>query len=228
MIQRENEFIDTIRTLKGSQVEMREAIESFATEEDKQTEEYQKLVQELSEIDSELSNLTTDEEAKEVKNLDEIQTYISQLQQMVDDEDTNPEMKKRAERQIFLIRSSYTFEVFNELKTTMKPRTLRESFLKLRKDAERKLEQNEHFMFHSVIGMEKKIKKVLPDNLKIEAITVTSFIYAFIKSASLQPDGHSMFVFFLIKNINKMDSGLDFPEKEALVDNLIKLAENLK
>lgn len=227
MIQRDNEMIETLKMLKNGQADIKDAIEKFATAEDKESEEYKQLTKELEEIDSEIGNLTSVEEAKEVQNLDEIQTYISQLQQMIDDEDTSDEMKERAKRQIFLIRSSYTFEVFNELKPTMKASNLRANFMKLRKDAERKLERNEYFMFHSVMGLEKKIKKVLPDHLKIEAVAVTSFLYAFINTASLQPDGYAMFIFFLIKNINKLDSGTDFPEKEVLVNNLIKLAENL-
>jgi chromosome segregation ATPase len=227
MIQRGNDMIETLKSLTQGQAEVKNAIEQFATEEDKQSEDYQKLTEELAEIESDLKNLTNDKDAEEIQKLDEIQTYISQLQQMIDDEDTSEEMKERAERQIFLIKSSYTFEIFNELKPTQSSSTLRANFMRLRKDAERKLERNEHFMFHSVMGLEKKIKKVLPEHLKIEAVTVASFIYAFINTASLQPDGHSMFIFFLIKNINKMDSGIEFPEKEALVENLVKLAEHL-
>jgi alanyl-tRNA synthetase len=222
-----SEILENIKDLKKNAKSLREMAEGFTSEEDKQTEEYKALVDETKDIEESLETLVSEEEKVEIQKLGEIETYIQHLQAMIDAEDTTPELKQKAERQIFLIKSSYTFEVLSEPKVrpNMKTKNLRENFVNLRKNAERKLERNQSFRFHSVFKIESKIKSVLPEELKGQARVVTSFIYALINTVSLQPDGYAMFIFFLIKNINGIDK--PFAERQELIDNLIELAKTL-
>jgi hypothetical protein len=227
MIERiDGSIISDIKELKENSKHFNEVMDSVLSEEQKESKEYQLLSKEGSDIEKDLEGIISDEEKEEIIRLSEIQSYIKNLQDMIDSPESPEELKERAKRQIFLIRSSYTFEVFNELKPTMKAKTLRDNFIKLRRDAERKLDRNKHFKFHSAQNIEKHIKAVLPEELKSQSRVVASFIYAFIGSASLQPNGYAMFVFFLIRNIMHLER--DFDEKEVFVSNLTKLARALQ
>jgi hypothetical protein len=175
----------------------------------------------FAEVETEEEPLTQDE-LKDLQNLGELQTYIKTVQEMADNEELDEETRQRAVRQVFMIRSSYTFEVFNELRPTMKYNTLVKKFKSLKRDAERKMERNESFKFVASGDIEHYIKAVLPEHLKDRSKGVAAFIYAFIMTASLKPDGYAIFVYFLIKNINGLDR--EFAERETLVNNLHTLA----
>jgi hypothetical protein len=222
-----SEIIDSIKDIKENARNLREITEVITSEEDKNTEEYKILMDETTDIEETLDNIVSDEEKVEIQKLGEIETYIQHLQTMVNDENTTPELKERAERQIYLIKSSYTFDVLNEpnVRPLTKPKKLKENFVRLRKSAETKLDRNPNFRFHSAFDIERKIKSVLPEELQDKARTVASFIYSVINGVSLQPDGYAMFVFFLIKNINGIDK--PFKERQQLIANLIELAEAL-
>jgi ribosomal protein L32E len=219
------ELINSFNQIKESAENFKEIIDIVATEEDKKTEEYRKLIEESNSIEEELEKSVTDEDKEEIKKLSEIQTYINHLKSIVEDEKTDEIIRKRAEKQIFMIRSSYTFEVFNTKKPSLSIKKIKEDYMQLKKEAERKMEKNKHFRFFSAWHIDKHIRAVLPDELKSKAKLVAGYIYAFINTCSLKPDGYSMFVFFLIKNINNLDK--DFPEREVLIENLTKLAKSL-
>jgi hypothetical protein len=229
MIERfgKNELVETIKDIQKNTESLKAITEQFTSEEDKQSEEFKTLVSETNDIEESLDKLVSEEDKAEIQKLGEIQTYIQHLQGMVDSEETTPELRERAVRQIFLIRSSYSFEVLKETKVrpTMKTKTLELNFNNLRKSAEKKLDNNPSFRFQSAFTIESKIKSILPNELKNKSRLVASFIYAVINTVSLKPDGYAMFVFFLIKNINGIDK--PFAEREELIDNLIKLAESL-
>jgi len=229
MIQRQdNEFIQNIKEMKKNTAQMKQMAEALTSEEDKQSEGYKEFISEMDSVDSDIENLVSEDDKKEIKKLDEIQTYIQHLQDMINNEAVDADTKTRAQRQIYLIESSYTLDVlFKELKhaVSMKPKKLVENFIKLRSNAEKKLDANSSFMFHSAFHIEKKIKLVLPEELKGKSRLVASFIYACINTASLQPNGYSMFIYFLIKNINSFGKG--YAEEPVLIENLIKLTNVL-
>jgi hypothetical protein len=229
MIERtsQNEIIENAKLLKENSQMFKQIVEELATEEDKQTEEYKTLIEESDDLGEGLEKVLTEEERAEIKKLSEIQTYIEKIGEILTDEEADPELKKRAEKQIRMIRSSYTLECLNDphVRPTMKSKKLRENFINLRKSAEQKMDRNQSFRFYSAYNIESKIKSILPEELKGKARLVASFIYAVINTVSLKPDGYAMFVFFLIKNINNIER--DFSEKEELISNLTKLAESL-
>jgi hypothetical protein len=229
MIERisQNEIIENVKMLKDNTKMFKQIVEEMSTEEDKQSEEYKALVEESDTLEEGIEKVFSEEEREEIKKLSEIQTYIEKIGEILNDGDADPELKKRAEKQIRMIRSSYTLECLNDpnVRPTMKSKRLKENFINLRKSAEQKMEKNQSFRFYSAYSIESKIKTILPEELKGKARLTASFIYAVINTVSLKPDGYAMFVFFLIKNINNIER--DFTEKEELISNLTKLAESL-
>jgi hypothetical protein len=229
MIERisQNEIIENVKMLKDNTKMFKQIVEEMSTEEDKQSEDYKALVEESETLEEGIEKVFSEEEREEIKKLSEIQTYIEKIGEILNDEEADPELKKRAEKQIRMIRSSYTLECLNDphVRPTMKPKRLKENFVNLRKSAEQKMDKNQSFRFYSAYNIETKIKSILPEELKGKARITASFIYAVINTVSLKPDGYAMFIFFLIKNINNIER--DFTEKEELISNLTKLAESL-
>jgi len=222
-----NELVESVKLLKENSEQFREMVEEASTDEEKQSDEYKQLMNENEDIDKSLEKVITDEEREEIKKLGEIQTYIQKLELMIDDETINPVVKKRAEKQIYMIKGSYTLEPLfdSHNRPTMRPKKLKEDFVLLKRRAEAKMKKNLRFRFYSAVGIERCIRSVLPEELKNKAKVVSAYIYAVINTISLKPEGYAIFIFFLIKNINNIDKS--FNEKEELVSNLIKLAESL-
>lgn len=226
MIENNNLVLDSIKELTKNADSLREAITSFATEEDKQTEEYKNMVKELDSIEGELANIVTPEEAKSINQLSEIQSQFKFLNDIISGEDATPELIERAKRQIYLIESSYTLDaLIKENKSTMSNKKLEANFAKLRSKVELKLKENPTFKFHSAFNLNKSIYLALDDILKQYSHLTTAYIYSFILSASLKPDGYAMLVFFLVKNLTNIKE--DFLEKPILIDKLNALTAYL-
>ncbi|WCS68249.1 hypothetical protein Goe21_01390 [Bacillus phage vB_BsuM-Goe21] len=217
---------DMIKTMKGLQESSESLLKTFKDlgldKENK--EEFEILEKSANEIKQEFDTIATIEE--EVKKYSGCSAFIKQLEEVLEDDSQSEELKEKIKRQIFMIKSSYNFKAFSELQPTLKPKTLLNNYKALRNKAENKLKNNNTFTFNTSFYLEKMIKGVLPDDLKSYSRMTASYIYAFINTASLKRGGYAIFVGFLINNINNLDK--EYPEKEELVNNLIKLTQLLK
>lgn len=221
------EMIKTLESISADANTLKDTMDIITTDEEKETEEYKKMTKELGDIDWSLKNFVSEEEAESIRRFSALEHYIKELETFRDKDGTPKEAKDSCNRQIRMIRSSIKLDLFyGDFRPTLSSKKLKEKYIKLRKQAEAKLDSNTIYKFQSALNIDKHIKLALPEELKDKSIIVSAFIYQFILNVSLKQGGYSIFVFFLINNINSLGVK-PFAEQEEFVKHLRILASEL-
>jgi len=175
------------------------------------------------------------EELKAFENSDEEDlrdrlTYVNMLEQLEHQRvGASYSEISRINTVIDAVKSGYTLTRLFERMPNISANRINQTFISMKKTAEKKITDNQDYYFYSVWRLEKHIERLLSDENKPKAKIVAGKIYFFITNNNLNADGEfadGLFVSFLLRNIVSAHND-KYGIRDELILNLNRFAREV-